>query len=134
MSTTKRFECFDSNDHCAASKIYSLEGVRLRAPDKLDTVTPKERAVLVADDFKIFKPSSPPKAGHNGTLNAFTEHMPDPFSEKTVRRAAMPGRRLPVAEATAGMKEALRERKPFRPSSTPKTSVVKSVATMNLRV
>ena len=73
MSTAKRVECFDSNDHCAASKIYSLEGVRLRAPDKLDTVTPKERAVLVADDFKIFKPSSPPKAGHNGTLNAFCE-------------------------------------------------------------
>lgn len=138
ISTARRVECFDSNQHCAASSIYSLEGVTLRNPDKLDTVTPKERAEIVLEQTKgshgIFKPSSPPKAGLQGTLNSFTEHMEDPFNEKTFRRAQMPGRRMPVAEQMSQLPPSLKERKAFRPSSTPRTSVVRSVATMNIRV
>jgi len=69
-----------------------------------------------------------------GTLNSFTEHMEDPFNEKTFRRAQMPGRRMPVAEQMSQLPPSLKERKAFRPSSTPRTSVVRSVATMNIRV
>lgn len=135
VSTAKRIECFDSNEHCAASKVFALdEGVKLRPKDQEDEMNPKERAEFRGQDqMKIFRPSSPPKAGHNGTLNPFPEAAPEPFDEHVIRRAQLPARRQPVMRQMAGMSEAIRERKPFRPSSGPRSALTRSVATMGLR-
>jgi len=135
ISTSKRLDAFDAMDHCAASKVYSTD-VAPMGPSDFEKMTPKDRAALVAESRKIFKPSSPHKhtmtSTHSGTLNPFPEYKADPVSPRTLRLANTTIRRQPMKDATAKLSEKMKSRPPYMPSAGPKSGLQKSVMMMNL--
>ena len=80
-----------------------------------------------------FRPTSPARVGYNATFNAFPRSEPEPFDDRAVRRAQLPQRRMPVAVTSRHLPLAMRERKPFRPTSTAKTGVVRPICTVGAR-
>ncbi|KAH8096326.1 serine carboxypeptidase [Aureococcus anophagefferens] len=121
-STTRTMDFFDSHDHCSASKIYSNEGFDF-PPPKDRPLRPKTSEE--GEEMRVFRPSSPAKVGYNGTLNAFPEALAEPFDDRERRRAQLPQRRQPIAEGFKGLSDAIRERKPFRPTSGPRSGVTR---------
>lgn len=118
-STTRRREFFDYG-------VFADPGAANRKPKEH---THKREPC----DFKVFRPSSPPKSGYNGTLSPFPESMPEQFDDRERRLALLPMRRHPFKEAFKAIPDNLRERKPFRPTTGPRSSVVKPISTMRLR-
>ncbi|KAJ1451705.1 hypothetical protein M885DRAFT_529136 [Pelagophyceae sp. CCMP2097] len=127
-SMSRQTEFFDAHDHCAVSKIHGNDG---SAFANQPMHAEKERRS--SDIERIFRPSSPAKVGHNGALNAFPEALPEPFDERVLRRSQMPLRRQPAAESNVGLSAAILERKPFRPTSCPRTGVSRPMCTVGIR-
>lgn len=128
-STAKCVEFFDSNEHCAASKIYSLDGCTLPAGNLDDAAGRRMEDMTV----NVFRPSSPAKQGFNGTLSPFPTALHEPFDEKVIRRATLPVRRQPVSDGFKECSAAIKERKPFRPSHGPKAAPTRPLCTVGLR-
>lgn len=135
ISTSKRLDAFDANEHCSASKVYSSD-VPPKELSDFEKMTPKERAAITAESRKIFKPTSPHRhtvtSNHTGTLNGFPEYMADPVSPRTLQRAHTTLRRQPVKDATEKLSEKMKSRPPFMPTTIPKSGLQKSVMQMNL--
>ena len=129
-STTRTMDFFDSHDHCSASKIYSNEGFDF-PPPKDRPLRPKTSEE--GEEMRVFRPSSPAKVGYNGTLNAFPEALAEPFDDRARRRAQLPQRRQPIAEGFKGLSDAIRERKPFRPTSGPRSGVTRPMCIVGAR-
>lgn len=84
-------------------------------------------------DGHVFRPSSPSRSGYNSTLTPFPETVPEQFDDHERRRAILPDRRHPVKDAFKDVPVTLRDRKPFRPSSGPRSAVTRSIAVMRPR-
>ena len=132
-STTRRSEYFDSHDHCSASKIYSNEGFDFPARVEKPLRPKTGGADGEESENRIFRPSSPAKVGYNGTLNAFPEALAEPFDDRARRRAQLPQRRQPIAEGFKGLSDQIRERKPFRPTSGPRSGVTRPMCIVGAR-
>ncbi|KDO33201.1 hypothetical protein SPRG_02013 [Saprolegnia parasitica CBS 223.65] len=112
---------FDTNDHVAASRVFEWDDdCKKRPPEKEELMNPKERAVAHAPTYKSWRPSHAGKDGEAGVFDKFPERLPDPYDERVVNRAMLPNRRNPVAIATQGLSDSIRERKSFKPTSGPK--------------
>mmetsp|Transcript_1352 Transcript_1352/g.1820 ORF Transcript_1352/g.1820 Transcript_1352/m.1820 type:complete len:336 (+) Transcript_1352:116-1123(+) len=138
VSTAKRVDMFDAQEHAAVSKVFSEDGaclpVRKPSSEGLTPIqyTEKNRAKTATG---IFRPSSPPKLGTMAsTFTGFPDHMPEPFDEKITRQAKLPDRLKPHAVQVSRLPEALQERKPFIPPTVPKSGLMKSTAKMGLHV
>ena len=129
-STTRTMDFFDSHDHCSASKIYSNEGFDFPAPKEKPR---RPKTTEGEEEMRVFRPSSPAKVGYNGTLNAFPEALAEPFDDRARRRAQLPQRRQPIAEGFKGLSDAIRERKPFRPTSGPRSGVTRPMCIVGAR-
>lgn len=117
-STTRRRDFFDCN-------VFADDGANRKPKEQT-----RKREI---GEVKVFRPSSPPKSGYNSTLSPFPESMPEQFDDRERRLALLPLRRQPFKEAFKTIPDNLRERKPFRPTTGPRSSVVKPISTMRLR-
>lgn len=84
--------------------------------------------------YHFFRPAGPAKNGYNSTLSPFPESVPEQFDDKARRRAFVPLRRLPLTESCKYLPPHLKDRKPFRPASGPRSSTTRPISTMGLRI
>mmetsp|Transcript_4855 Transcript_4855/g.14387 ORF Transcript_4855/g.14387 Transcript_4855/m.14387 type:complete len:337 (-) Transcript_4855:59-1069(-) len=107
---------------------------------RADIVPPRRAALAKAPRPRTagyvatsFRPTSPARVGYNATFSAFPRSEPEPFDDRAVRRAQLPQRRMPVAVSSLHLSAVMRERKPFRPTSTSKTGIVRPICTVGAR-
>ena len=141
-SATKQREFFDSYPGCGVSRIYSSDEGAL--PPKKDEDVAKARSIAAnlangnaRDDdkklHKVFRPTSPPRGGFNSTLSPYPEALPEQFNDRERRFAVMPARRQPSQVTSRCLPVHLKDRKPFRPTSTPRSSLTRPICTMRIR-
>lgn len=128
----------DTREHSStgAPLVYATKEAALpRRTFRTDEMTPKERAELKEQEKgfeKAFVPSAFPKKGYNATINTFPKRTADPYDPKKVRKAMTTSRALPDKERTKRLPEALKSRRPVKPSSGSKSGVTPSIARMNI--
>ena len=120
---------FDTMDHVAASKVYSVDDkCQMAPPPAEDSLPPRQRVIAKADGvmkegYKAFVPNGIMKSGEDGNINKFPEYASSPYDEHAATASTTPQRRLPVARWD--MPESLKERKAFAPPRGPRSKLTK---------
>lgn len=132
-STTVGVDYFDSHEHVAAPKLLGWDDQCIAKPPRPEELmNPKERAAARASTYKPWRPNNPIKEGEEGVFEKFPERQPEPYDEILIKRAMQSNRRNPVKIATKDLPESLKERKPFKPNSGPKTKLTKGTCLLGI--
>ena len=120
-------ECFDSQEHCAASLVYTDDN----APSSPEPyiLPPKGGSGL-----PLFRTGGRHSyiTNHNGVFQKFPEHVQDPLDVHIIRKALLPYRAFPKKEADIHLPLTLKDRGEFLPSSGKRAGATKPILFTNL--
>lgn len=130
-TVASRGDPLDAANQFGVSGVYALDEKCL--PPKPDPEFGKTRKQLVderkvAEPEKPFVQSSPGKKGPYATLSPYPARSVEEYDPKKIQDAQKPSRLMPASKRTQGLPEKLRDRPAFKPSSSGKSGVTRSIA------